>query len=159
MIGPPLLKLSIRKFELKRPPVAAGAEEAAGAALAAVIGEVAVVAAGDMPGATAGDIPGASAGDMAGVPMGEIPGAVAAGLIPRAGLVAGVNCGGTAGDAGGDMAGDGCARLESASVKEQKQTVSSVFIFRDGLEDRLDAVTGSFCLVMASQPVASRGKT
>jgi hypothetical protein len=136
MIGPPLWKLSIRKFELKMPPDAAGVGEAAGAALAVVVagepatvaGESAVVAAGDIPGAVAGDIPGAVAGD----PKGATPGAVAA----EAGLVAGETCGATAGAVAGDVAGDaaggGCARLASASVTEKKQTVSSVFIFKDG---------------------------
>jgi len=121
MIGPPLRKLSIRKFELKTPPDAAGVAEIAGAALAAVVaGEV------------AGDIPGAMAGDVAGETIGEIPGAVVAGLMPRAGLVAGATCSGTAGDVAGDVAGGGCARQASASVREQEQTVSSVFIFKDG---------------------------
>jgi hypothetical protein len=63
------------------------------------------------------------AGDMGGLPMGEIPGAVAAGLV------AGSICG----EVAGDMAG-GCARVASASVKVQKQMVSDVFIFKDGLE-------------------------
>jgi hypothetical protein len=132
MIGPPLWKLSIRKFELKTPPDAAGEGEAAGAALAVAAGEAAVVAGGS-PFVAAGDIPGARAGDIAGAPKGVIPGAAAAGLVPRAGVVAGATCGGTAGGAAGDVAGGGgWARLASASVKEQKQTVSGVFIFKDG---------------------------
>jgi hypothetical protein len=131
MIGPPLVKFSIRKFELKTPPFAAGVGDAAGAALAVAAGEAAVVPGGS-PVVAAGDIPGERAGDMAGAPKGVTPGAAAAGLIPRAGDVAGATCGWTAGGAAGDVAGGGCARLASASVKEQKQTVSSVFIFRDG---------------------------
>ena len=135
MIGPPLVKFSIRKFEVKTPPFAAGVGEAAGAALAVaagdtavVAGESAVVAAGDIPGAIAGDIPGATEGAPIGEPRGAM-GAVVAGLRPRAGVASGAMEGG----AGGDMAGDGgCARLASASEKEQRQTVSSVFIIMDG---------------------------
>ena len=128
MIGPPLWKLSIRKFELKTPPEGAGEAEATGASVAAAAGEAAAVAAGDMPGTPAGDIPGAIAGDMAGLPIGLIPGAVAAGLVPKAGLIPGAVGAGAAGDAAGDV--PGCPRLESARVKEKKQTVSSVFIIR-----------------------------
>src|ERR1022692_4645682 len=94
MIGPPLRKLSIRKFSL--PFSAAG--EALGDALIEAAGDALSVAAtvdpgaGDIPGAVAGDIPGAVTGAIAG----DIP--TAGGGICAAGLA------GTAGFAGATVA-------------------------------------------------------
>jgi len=134
--------------------VAAGETAGAGESAVVVVGDIPGPVAGDIPGAMAGDMPGATEGAPRGEPKGAMLGAVVAGLRPRAGVASGAMEGGAA----GDMAGDGdCARLASASEKEQRQTVSSVFIIMDGLEDRLDSVTG-FYIVIASQLVASRGK-
>src|ERR1017187_2178761 len=96
MIGPPLRKLSIRKFSL--PFSAAG--EALGDALIEAAGDALSVAATVDPGA--GDIPGAVAGAIPGAVTGDIPGAVAgaiAGDIPAAGggICAGAPGGGTGG--------------------------------------------------------------
>jgi hypothetical protein len=66
MIGPPLRKLSIRKFSL---PFSATGETLGDALIEAAGAGLSVVAtvdpgAGDIPGAVAGDIPGAIAGDI-----------------------------------------------------------------------------------------------
>lgn len=106
MIGPPLRKLSIRKFSF----TFSGTGEALGDALIEATGDAVKVAAtvdpgaGDIPGAIAGDIPGAVAGDIPGAVAGDIPaaggGTCKAGL---AGAVAGAAV--TAGAAGGGAGG------------------------------------------------------
>jgi hypothetical protein len=113
MIGPPFLKLSMRKLELKIPGFGVGAGVATGLAAAAV------VAAGETPGAgdskvTGTEAPGLATGDMPGMAgdiAGDIPGiagdiAGAAGDVMDDGVVIGGNE--EAGDSiGGDIAGGG----------------------------------------------------
>jgi hypothetical protein len=104
MIGPPLRKLSTKKFLSNALSGTAGV--AAGATLAAAAGEaIAVVVAGDIT-AVAGVVPGTG------------------GLIAVAGEV---TPGGLAGDvpAGG---GGGCPKEVNTSVTEQRLAISSVFI-------------------------------
>jgi len=102
MIGPPFLKFSMRKFELKIPGFGVGAGVAAGGlALAAA------VAAGETPGAgdskvTGTEEPGLAIGDMPGMAgdiAGDIPGI--AGDIAGAGVVIAGN------EAAGDSIGGG----------------------------------------------------
>jgi hypothetical protein len=139
MIGPPALKLWMKKFlSSSLIGVALGLGEAV------AVGEVAVVVAGDIPGTvavapatgvvpgTAGVVPGTAgvvpgtAGDV----MGAVTGAVAAGLIGAvAGLVAVV--GGAAGARfAGDVAGGGGGWPNelSARVTETRLAMCSVFI-------------------------------
>jgi hypothetical protein len=108
MIGPPFLKLSIRKFELKIPGFGVGAGVAAGAALAAA------VAAGETPGAgdskvTGTEAPGLAIGDMPGMAgdiAGDVPGI--AGDIAAAGVViGGIEAAGDSSGGGGVDTGGG----------------------------------------------------
>jgi len=126
MIGPPFLKLSIKKLELKMPCFGAGVGEAVGLAATGL------VAAGDSN-VTGTEAPGLGAKPRA-------PGAVAAGFAGAGGLAvvgrvdaglpvagAGGVISGGAGGVGPGGAGD-CAKEVSASAVEQRQAVSSVFI-------------------------------
>jgi streptogrisin D len=110
MIGPPFLKLSMRKLELKIPGFGVGAGVATGLAAAAVVAAGETPGAGDSkvtgteaPGLAIGDMPG-MAGDIAGI-AGDIAGA--AGDVMDDGVVIGGNE--EAGDSigGGDIAGGG----------------------------------------------------
>src|SRR6267143_4084570 len=105
MIGPPLRKLSTKKFLSRAFSGTAGVAAAAGLAT----GEAtAVVVAGDIT--AAGDMPG----------TGETPGT--AGLIAAAGAVGAVAAGLVAGG------GDAWPKEVDTSVTEQRLAISSVFI-------------------------------
>ena len=127
MIGPPLRKLSIKKFELN-PLAFAGASAGAGLSVAVT------VAAGDVtaPGG-GGGTPGAPGGKLA---VGSCGGAAgftgaAAGGLAAAGAPGFTVGGGPGGDVCGG-AGD-CADEVSASASENKQAVSNVFIVETGI--------------------------
>jgi hypothetical protein len=149
MIGPPLMKLSTRKFLLNTPPpVAAGAGEAVGEApVLAVAGEV--PAAGDAP--SAGDVPGtagdpdivapgavtpvvlggmAPAGAVMPVPVGPIELPVVGELIvaPVGGAVAANEEAGLDAPAGAGGAGGVCANEVTARAIKGREVVSSLFI-------------------------------
>jgi hypothetical protein len=105
MIGPPLRKLSTKKFLSNALSGIAGL--AAGDALAAAVGEaLAIVVAGGMPGA------------------GESPGT--AGLVAVAGALGSAPAG-LAGDVPGG-GGGGWPKEVNTSVTEQRLAISSVFI-------------------------------
>jgi hypothetical protein len=101
MIGPPLRKLSTKKFLSNAVSGTAGV--AAGEVLAAAGGALAVVVAGDI--AVAGVMPAAAAGLV-----------IAAGAL---GAVAGL---------AGEVPGGGWPKEVSTSVTEQRLAISSVFI-------------------------------
>jgi hypothetical protein len=127
IIGPPLWKLSTKKFLSNIPVSAAGlaAALAAGVAVGVVVvaGDMAVVA-GVVP--AIGEIPGAVAAGVV-----TAPGAVIAGLV--AGLVAAAGTAGATGFLGGALAaagggGDTWPNEVNAMVREQRLAISSVFI-------------------------------
>ena len=127
MIGPPLRKLSIKKFELNPLGFAAAS---AGAGLSVAV----TVAAGDVtaPGG-GGGTPGAPGGKLA---VGSCGGAAgftgaAAGGLAAAGAPGFTVGGGPGGDVCGG-AGD-CADEVSASASENRQAVSNVFIVETGI--------------------------
>lgn len=139
MIGPPLRKLSTKKFPAKGPWSGVAEGLAFGEADAPVAGDGTPAAVeGVMPGT--GERPGAVA--LGTVPIGEIPGAVAAGMLaagaPEAAVAGGTTAGvafkaGSVGAPGrviGVVPGAGgfCASAVNASVIEQRDAVSSVFI-------------------------------
>jgi hypothetical protein len=112
MIGPPLRKLSTKKFLSNALSGIAGL--AAGDALAAAVGEaLAIVVAGGIA-AVAGVMPGA----------GESPGT--AGLVAVAGALGSAPAG-LAGDVPGG-GGGGWPKEVNTSVTEQRLAISSVFI-------------------------------
>jgi hypothetical protein len=118
MIGPPLMKLSTRKFPVSVWPVpgtpAGAAEAAAGCAGA------------DGASAGAGDNPGIPAGLIVGAP-GATAGAVVAGIVPAGGAeLAGAVVAGELATGGGG--GGVWPKAFSANVSEQRETVSSFFI-------------------------------
>jgi hypothetical protein len=139
MIGPPALKLWMKKFlSNSLSGVAAGVGDPLGEGEVPTA-VVVVVVAGDIPGtlavapgiggggfvtgAVTGEVNGAVAGDMAGAVAGDMAGAVA-GLMAVAGLVAVV------GGAPGGLAGDvgGWPNEVSARVTEMRLAISVVFI-------------------------------
>lgn len=141
MIGPPFLKLSIKKFELNIPGFGVGAGVAGGLALAAT------VAAGVIPGAGDSSVTGTEAPGLGIVPGGCNPvasggGGGTGGFKGAAGLVvvgkvdaglpvagaAGVIPGGGASSEGGADAVGSWPKAVSANAVEQRQAVSSVFI-------------------------------
>jgi hypothetical protein len=114
MIGPPFLKLSIKKFDVKMPGFGVGAGVAAGLAVAATVGAGLIPGAGDSnvtgtdaPGLATGIVPGI-AGEAIGAPGAAgvvIAGKVEAGLpiAGGAGVIAG---GGASWEAGAVAVGD-----------------------------------------------------
>ena len=151
-MGPPLRKLSTKKFLSNAPSGAALAE---GEALAAGEVPVAVVVAGDIA-VVGGVVPGT--GEMPGA-VGEAPGAVTA-VVGAAGVVPGAVTGAVAGAVAGLIAvvggapgarfagevaggGGGWPKEVSARVTEQRLAISSVFIgligkFSPARTDELD---------------------
>jgi hypothetical protein len=139
MIGPPFLKLSIRKFEVNIPGFGGGVAEGVG--LAAVGAGVVVVVPGagdssvtgtEAPGLAKGCVPGA--GGTSGAAGLAIVGKVEAGLPSIAGAgvipVGGANC------VGAEGAGLWPKELSTIAVK-QRQAISSVFISEVDLRARV----------------------
>jgi len=133
MIGPPAWNFRRKKFELV--VGSGGAGLASGITVAVTVGEVRVAgevtAAGEVA-AVSGAVPGAGGTAGATVVPGagatEAPGAAASGEVARAGEVAGSPGGFIAGLVAGGAAGL-CAKLVSATVSEQRLTISVFFIF------------------------------
>ena len=123
MIGPPFLKLSIKKFEAP-PPAVAGASLAAGLSVAVTVaaGDVATPG-GGTAGPAGGDPP--SCAGAAGFTAAGAPGLAAAGA-PE--LAAGESPGGAVCGGAGD-----CAREVSVSASEHRYAISSVFIVEAGI--------------------------
>jgi hypothetical protein len=131
MIGPPALKLWMKKFlSSSLSGVAAGVGDPLGEGDVPTAGAVVVdvVVAGDIPGTVAvapgaagaaGVVTGAVAGAFAGAVTGAVAGAVA-------GLVAVV--GGAPGGFAGAVGGGGWPNEVSARVTEKRLAISSVFI-------------------------------
>jgi hypothetical protein len=148
MIGPPLRKLSIKKFELN-PLGFVGASAGAGLSVAVT------VAAGDVTAPGGGGTAGAPGGKLA---VGSCGGAAGFTGAAAGGLAAAGAPGFTGGGApGGDVCGGAgdCADEVSANASENKQAVSNVFIVDRNL------VTGSIAVrvsVIANVLVASPAK-
>ena len=135
MIGPPFLKLSIRKLELNIPGFGVGA----GVAVAATVGAGVIAGEGDSS-VTGTDAPGLGIpGDCNPVVSGGggtagfsgaaglvVVGKVDAGL-PVAGAAGVIAGGGASWDGGADAAGS-WPKATSANAVEQRQAVISVFI-------------------------------
>jgi hypothetical protein len=128
MIGPPALKFRMKKFEVC--VGSDGAALASGVTVAVTVGGV--TAAGEVP-AVAGAVPGAGGTTGATVVPGatatEAPGAASAGARERPGEAA--SAGDSAGIAGlvPEGAAGLCAKPVSATVREQRLTISVFFIF------------------------------
>jgi hypothetical protein len=125
MIGPPFLKLSIRKFELNIPGFGVGAGVALGLAVGAAAAGDSNVTGTEAPGLARGCVPGAPGliAGFAGIPGLAIAGKVAAGL-PVTGAAGGASCC----EAGVADSMGVWANAASANAVEQMQAVSSVFI-------------------------------
>ena len=162
MIGPPLRKLSIRKFPVNGGPVgAAGEAEAAGEALPLNVALTDAPGAGEPPGTPAAGLiagepaapagmgmpggggtlvdgaPGAAGAPVAGAPAAPVAGAPlegAPGMLLGGGgfVIAGFCAAGAVFGGGGGAAGLFCANAVSAMVV--RQSVSSVFIIAAEVE-------------------------
>ncbi len=155
MIGPPLRKLSTNALPVgcACSPIAGAAGEGDAAATGGAV--MAAVAAGDMPGI----------GDMPGMPAGGMPGAVGArDGAPGEAVVASI-AGLIPGDApkpafaSGVEAGGGVAwpNEVSASVREHRVAVSSVFIF-DGKAGLPALLSDDIPRVIPNERSSSRAK-
>jgi len=128
MIGPPALKFRMKKFELFSASGGGGAALASGVTLAVTVGEV--TAAGEVT-AVAGDVSGVGGTAGATVVPGaatDAPGAAASGAVERAGEVSGAADEAIAGLVAGGAAGL-WPKVVSATLREQRLTISVVFIF------------------------------